>query len=159
MRPVTDNDFDAIYEIYTDKSVYPFMAFDINGKADFRPVFEMMKRRTHFWIFEDENGPYGMCTILQDIGRSAHVAYLGALGIKSSMQGKGHGRRTLAKIEEFLIGAGYKTLFFFVEGDNQKGMAFYDALGYQRTGSIPQYLKRKNEDFYVDEIIYAKVLN
>ena len=159
MREVTEQDFDSIYEIYMDETVYPFMGFDIHSKEEFKPLFEQMRKRTYFWIFEDKNEPYGMCTILEDIGRASHCAYLGAFGIKSSMQGKGLGRKIIGKVEEFLKSKNYKTLFFFVEEDNERGMNFYNKLGFEQTGKIPQYMKRENEDFYIDVLIFTKILN
>ena len=111
------------------------------------------------FIFEDEDGPYGKCTLLEDIGRAAGSIYLGAFGIKASKQGQGLGRKALRQIEDFVRDKGYKTLFFFVEGDNERGIAFYKAMGFEHTGGIPQYLKREGEDFYVDELIFAKVLH
>lgn len=158
MRPVTDQDFDAIYEIYMDETVYPFTAYDIHNKEEFKPVFEQMKNRTHFFIFEDESGPYGMCTLLEDIGRARGSVYFGAYGIKSSKQGQGLGKKTFKQVESFAKNKGYKTMFFFVEGDNERGIAFYKAMGFEHTGGIPQYLKRENEDHYVDELIFAKIL-
>lgn len=159
MRAVTDNDFDTVYDVYTDKNVYPFMAFDVHNKNEFKPVFKKMQERTYFWIFENETEPYGICTVTQDIGRSSHCAYLGSFGIKSTMQGKGYGREIIEKVEQSLKDNGYKTMFFYVESDNDKAIGFYKTLGFEQTGAIPKYFKRENDNDYIDELIFTKILN
>lgn len=159
MRNVTDADFDSIYEIYTDESVSRFMSYGDLSKDDFKEVFESLKSRCYFFIFEDEAGAYGHCTVENRAGRCAASAYLGTFGIKSSRQGQGLGKKALQQVEDYLREQGFKTLYFFVESDNETAIPFYKKLGFKESGMVPQYFKRENEDHYVDDYIFSKVLN
>ncbi len=159
MRPATDTDFDTAYEIYMDVTVNPFMSYEMLDKDGFKEVFTQLKARDYFWIFEHDGTPYGMCTVTQGKARASEAAYLGSLGIKSTLQGKGLGRKMMQNVEEFLKKEGFKVVYFMVEADNDRGVRFYEALGFQKGGVVPGYFKRQNEDTRIDEFIYYKTFN
>lgn len=158
MRDVTPQDFDTVYDIYMGKHVNPFMSYEVMDKNAFQAVFDELNARDYFWIFEDDTGPYGMCSVNREIGRASNSGYLGSLAVTSDRQRMGLGHQIIYKVEDFLRANGFVTLFLFAENDNEHAISFYKQLGYAETGRIPKYFKREGEDFFVDELLFTKVL-
>lgn len=158
MRPVQDSDFDTIFDIYMDETVNPFMWHDPMDKKDFRAVFDKMMFRDYFWIFQDDNGrDCAMACVILYKGRGAHIAEIQSLGIKKENQNKGMGKIIMRKIVSFLKERGMKRIQLFAEADNERGLYFYNNLGFQEEGRMKHYLKR-GPSTYVDEVVFAMII-
>lgn len=157
MRQITPDDFDAVYDIYMDESVNPFMAHDPMPKSEFKKVFEGLIKRDHFWLFDHEGRAVGMASVVRGVGRCAHVATILSLGVKKECQGMGFGKAIMRQMTDFLVKNGIKRVELGAEADNERGLAFYKKLGFQVDGVMPKYLKRRADNHYVDEVLFSIV--
>lgn len=157
MRKTEPKDFVAIYDIYMDTSVNPFMAHDPMDRESFRPVFDDIISRDYAWVFEEGGVVVGMCTAAVGSGRSTHVAKLRSLGIKQEHQGKGLGRKIVQEVIKILQSKSISRFELGVEADNTRGIAFYNNLGFVTEGKLKNYVKRAADDHYVDVLLMALV--
>lgn len=159
MRQITHKDFDKVYEIYMDKTVNPFMSYDVMNKTDFKKLFKELISRDHFWLFEYEGNEVGMCSVELGKGRVAHSATILSLGIKEDYQGKGFGKIIIRKVIDFLRDKDIARIALGAEADNERGLAFYKKLGFKTEGILKNYLKRGDESHYTDEVLLALVFD
>ena len=156
MRLATQNDFDALYEIYMDESVNPYMLHEVMNKEDFKPVFADIINRDYSWVFEQDGIVISMCSAIIGTARASHVATLATLGMKQTQQGKGLGKEFVEDIINTLKDNGINRIDLMAEADNEKALRFYKAMGFQIDGRLPKYFKREHSKEYVDEILMSK---
>jgi ribosomal protein S18 acetylase RimI-like enzyme len=157
IRPMSENDFDGIYDLYMDESVNPYMAYDPMGKAAFRSLFEEFKKRDYSWLIGNANEIYAMCFAIKGPGRCSHVASLLSLAVKKDRQGQGLGKQIVKEALRTLKHDGFKRIDLMAESDNDKAIAFYKSLGFQIDGRLPLYLRRAGSSSYVDELIMSLI--
>lgn len=83
----------------------------------------------------------------QLLGFATYAQFRGGEGYARSMEhtiilhaharGKGIGRRLMTAIEDHARAAGHRLMIGAVSGENPKGRAFHEAMGYQIYGIIP----------------------
>ncbi len=156
MRSSTAQDFDAVYDIYMDDSVNPYMHHEVMDKEKFKPVFNDIQARDYSWVCERDGQVVGMCSAIKGDARTAHVARLSSLGIKKTQQGKGLGKEFVNDIINILKNDGISRIDLMAEADNEKALRFYKAIGFQVDGRMPKYFKRENSTEYIDEILMSK---
>lgn len=157
MRPITNQDFEDIYEIYMDENNNPYLLYEISDKQTFKPIFDTLLKRDAFYGYEIDNEIAGMCACDYGVARTSHVAGLGTLAFKTKFHGKGYAQSFIQEILEDLIKKGFKRIDLWVEADNPKAQKFYQKLGFQEEARIPKYYKRAGSDEYIDEIVMSKI--
>jgi len=149
-RETTWDDFDEVYEIYMDDTVNPYVNFEIMGKEAFRSIFEDMMEGGGFQIYEREGEIISVLVVRRFQYRLKHLAYIGAFGIKGLYQGKGIGKRIMKELIRDLGEEGVRRIELRVEADNQRAIAFYQKLGFDKEGTLRKYMKRARDTEYVD---------
>ena len=156
MRIATEQDFDAVYSIYMEDAVNPYMRYEIMPKEEFGPAYEEFMRRDAFWVYEHDHKVIGMCSSNFGCARTAHVAELGTLAMAESYHGTGHSEKFMEEILTALREKGFKRIDLWAEADNLRALKFYEKMGFHQDARIPRYFKRANDNDYVDEIILSQ---
>jgi RimJ/RimL family protein N-acetyltransferase len=152
-------EFDEIYEIFMEPSVNRFMSFEIMSKEDFRTIFaELTTPPSTLMVFEEGGCLAGVCAVVRKQRRQAHVAYIGSLALKPKYQGKGLGLKCMQELIHDLKREGFKRIELIVEADNPRAIKFYERLGFQQEGRMRNFLKRKDEEHFVDDIYMAMIV-
>lgn len=158
MRQATDKDIDAIYEMYIDADINPYMHHEIMDKTAFLKIFEELKSRDSFWVLEKENEVIGICTCSHGTGRCSHRAEIGCVAIKSTLHGKGYAKIFIQEVIENLKEKGFKIITLWAEADNPKAIKFYEKMGFIIDAHLPKYFKRENSNNYINQVIMSKFL-
>lgn len=157
MRPITQNDFDDVYEIYMDKNNNPFLLYEIMDKKSFTEPFKKLLGKDMFVGFDKGNELIGMCSCTYGEARISHVAEIGTLAFKEEHKGNGYAKEFVTKIIEHLSKKGFKRIELLVDADNSKAQTFYTKLGFNIDGRLPKYFKRPEESEYIDNIMMSKL--
>ncbi len=158
IREVKGSDFDALYDIYMDETINPYLSFEIMEKENFKPIYEALnKSGQHFALFE-ENILVSTMIVIRHPRRVSHVATLSTLATSSSHQGKGLTKYFLNQIIEMLKKDGIKRIDLMAEADNPKAIGFYQKMGFEIEGQLKNCYKRAYQDYFVDEILMAKLI-
>ncbi|MBI1301016.1 MAG: GNAT family N-acetyltransferase [Alphaproteobacteria bacterium] len=158
MRPVTEDDFEVVHEIFMDQTVNRHLIYDKCTKKEFEPIFEEILNRCYSWIFIKNDEEYGFCSVTQQPGRADHVAQIKTVGIKKEYQNKGYGSMLLEEIIEKLKQDGFKRVELRTDEDNQRGISFYKKMGFFIEGYQKKYFKRPKDGKYIDNVYMAKLL-
>jgi L-amino acid N-acyltransferase YncA len=79
----------------------------------------------------------------------AHVAHMGTY-VRPGCREQGIGRRLAAATLAFARAQGYEKVVIYVLAGNEKGLAYYDALGFRRLGVLAR--QTKIDGVYHDEL-------
>ncbi len=155
-RPAQTTDYDFAYQVYMDQSVNPYFLYEPASKEDFKNIFAELNSRSKFLIIQSNQQDCGIITVIVGKGRTSHVATIATFGILKSFQGQGLGKASLKLLISDLEKT-YKRIELTVEADNPKALKLYQDLGFMVEGTMKSWLKRRDEDFYVDEILLARI--
>ncbi len=159
MRPVKEDDFDMIYEIFMDDTVNRHLIYDKCSKKEFEPIFEEILNRCYSWIFQKDGEEYGMCSVSQCPGRAGHVVQIKTVGIKREYQGRGLGSTLLEEIMDKLKNDGFERVELRTDEDNKRGINFYRKMGFFIEGYQRRFFKRPKDGKYIDNVYMAKFLD
>jgi putative acetyltransferase len=157
IRSAKPQDIEAIYGIYTDSTVNPYMTYPVMEKDAFEPIFRELEMRDEFLAFELNGETIGFCTLSKGKGRTQHKVMIKSLGLKESHQGHGNGTKFLKALLQHLRGQGFKRVELIVEGDNERAIGFYQKMGFEIEGKLRSYFKRENQAYYIDDLYMAIV--
>lgn len=156
LRLATLEDFEPLYEIYMHETVNPFLSFEVQSKEQFQPIYDLLSKSGDLLVYEVDNQIVGTGIIVTLDRRCNHVARISTLAVKPSSQGRGIGQALmLALIERIKTNKNIKRIELFAEADNHRAIEFYQKQGFVIEGTLKKWFKRKNEDTYVDEHIFA----
>lgn len=155
IRKVTEADFDFIYGLYMHPKINPWLLYEPMDAADFQPIFEELLSRKVLYVYESNEEPVGMCKLVPEDHRSAHVLYIGSIGIHPSFAGKGHGLQLMEDIKAYAGANGFKRLVLSVAFINEKAMRLYERAGFVKEGVMKNYTYLKTEDRYIDEVLMS----
>jgi hypothetical protein len=80
LRLGDDHDFDALYSIYMEPTVNPYLSFEIMTKELFRSIFHEMIQKGTLYVYQDADGqPMTTCIVQRLIRRCVHVVRLTTL--------------------------------------------------------------------------------
>lgn len=156
MRVTTPEEFDAIYDIYMDETVSPYLFYEPRDRSGFKPIFEELLKADDFFVHEESGEVIGMCTCRYGKERTSHVAHIGTFAIHPKHQGHGHAQKFLNNVVDHLKDKNFRRIELWAEADNPKALKFYQKMGFQEDGRVPKYYKRASSDKYVDEVIMSK---
>lgn len=156
-RTVAKTDFDLVYSIYMEDSTIRYMSFEKCTKEEFREVFEHLKSRDEFLLFEENSEVAGIVTISRGKWRKKHVATIGGVAVPSSLQGRGVATRMFTGLIDYLTNEGINRLELFVESDNPGAISLYKKLGFREEGLLRNYFKRETDSSAIDELLMAKI--
>jgi RimJ/RimL family protein N-acetyltransferase len=157
-REVKENDFDLVYSIYMEDSTIRYMSFEKITKDEFKEIFNHLKSRDEFLLFEEKEEIVGIITVSRGKWRKKHVATIGGVAVPSSHQGKGVATRMITKLIDYLANTGISRLELFVESDNPGAINLYNNLGFKEEGLLRGYFKRETDSLAIDELVMAKII-
>ncbi len=155
-RPANSTDFDFVYKVYNEPNTNPYFLYEPCSKEEFKNIFEELRQRDRFLITQNNQEACGIVTVIAGKGRTSHIATIATLGILKSHQGQGLGKAALQLLIDDLEKT-YKRIELTVEADNPKALKLYQDLGFIVEGTMKSWLKRRDEDVYVDEIMLGRV--
>ncbi len=158
-RLVRDADFADVHRIYMDPAVVPFLGYDPMPKDEFRPVFDDLVCSGCFYAWEVDGAFAGFYRAYRLPGRQRHVAYLGTLAVDPAFHGCGVARAMFEDAITRLRGEGVIRIELLVEADNPRAIAFYRRYGFETEGVLRRAYRRAGEDFYVDEVQMALLVD
>jgi RimJ/RimL family protein N-acetyltransferase len=158
IRHATTSDFEFIFELYMHPAINPWLLYEPMDAVHFQPIFQELLQRNVLYVFEVKELPVGMCKLVPEEHRSAHVLYVGGIGIHPSFAGNGYGVQLMEAIKLFADAEGYKRLELSVAAINEKAMHVYERAGFQKEGILRKYTYQKAEDRYLDEVMMSCLL-
>lgn len=158
IRPATQHDFEFIYELYMHPLINPWLLYDLKEAEQFQPIFDELLKKRVLYVFELNEVPVGMCKLVPQQHRNAHILYIGGIGIHPSFAGKGSGIKLMEEIKLLADAEGYKRLELSVANINEKAIHVYERAGFVQEGILRKYTYLKTEDRYIDEIMMSCLL-
>jgi len=158
LRPAAPADLQAVFAIYMDPEVVPFLGYDAMSLDEFRPVFQELVDCGTFYVFECDGAIAGFCRTTRQPGRSSHVVTLGTLAVSPRWHRTGVARELIERITALLASQGILRLELMLEADNPRAFAFYTKLGFKQEGLLRAAYKRAGDPHYTDEIYMARLL-
>lgn len=128
--------------------VEPWVTLGANRKK-MREYFRKRLERDEGFVALLRAEIVGFITIKRDF---LHGCYIRRLAVKEEHRGKGIGSRIVAFVEDYAF-ARYPNVFLCVSSSNPRARSFYEGLGYQKVGELPdlileghsEYLLRKTQ--------------
>jgi ribosomal protein S18 acetylase RimI-like enzyme len=157
-RLATKDDLVAVYTIYMDPEVSPYLGIDPVPLDGFRPVFDALLTTGSFFVVPRDGAVRGFYRVTRHPGRARHAAMLETLAIAPSDRGTGFARALIEEAIECMRTDGILRVELMVEADNPRGIAFYRKLGFEQEGLLKKAYKRATDADYVDEVLMAKWL-
>ena len=159
VRIATNNDIDALYDIYSHKSVAPNMGFDPCSRDEFEEIFSELMSGGEVLVNEFEGDVVAVCKVIRRAHRLRHSAYIGSLAVHCSHQDKGHGKEFFDNIIHQLKSEGLTRLELLVGTDNHKAINFFKAFGFVTEGTHKNYFSRQGSNQLFNEHTMAWVKN
>ncbi len=157
-RLATIADLDAVYAIYMDREVIPYLGFDAMPREAFVDVLNALLASKSFYVVEQDAHVQGFYRITRREGRARHVAYFGTFAIAPTAQGSGLARSILETVIARLGAEGVRRIELMLEADNPRALRFYTKLGFEVEGTMRAAYKRAGDAHDVDEIFMARLL-
>lgn len=158
IRHAAASDFEFIYELYMHPLINPWLLYEPMDAHNFKPIFEDLISRSVLYVYQHEEVPVGMCKLVPEEHRSAHVLYVGGIGIHPSFAGNGYGVQLMEEIKLFADAEGYKRLELSVAVINEKAIRVYEKAGFEKEGVLRKYTYQQSEDRYLDEVMMSCLL-
>jgi ribosomal protein S18 acetylase RimI-like enzyme len=93
-------------------------------------------------VAEEDDEILGMVQLVFSGATNAdHRAEVQRVGVATSARGRGIGRRLMAAVEQAARESGV-TLLWLTTHDGTEACAFYEAIGYAKIGTMPNYSRR-----------------
>jgi putative acetyltransferase len=136
-------------------AVNPFLLYEQMDALSFKPIFEDLLHKNIVYIFQEEEMAIGMFKLIPQTHRAAHIAYLGGLAIHPDFAGKGYGKKMIAAILALGKEMGMQRIELSAATINEKAIALYEKMGFQKEGILRKYTYLKSEDRYLDEVMMS----
>jgi putative acetyltransferase len=157
-RLATLADLDAVYAIYMDKDVVPYLGFDPMPRDDFVKVLSNLVASNSFYVVEVGGAVRGFYRASRHQGRARHAAYLGTFAVAPEARGTGLAKSIIETALSRLNAEGVTRVELTLEADNKRALGFYTKLGFELEGTMRMAYKRSSDPHYLDELLMAKLL-
>jgi RimJ/RimL family protein N-acetyltransferase len=157
-RLATFADLDAVYSIYMDEDVIPYLGFDPMPRDDFAKVLGELIASHCFYVVEVDGSVQGFYRATRHQGRARHAAYLGTFAVAPRAHGTGLARSIVETAIARLHAEGVTRVELTLEADNKRALSFYTKLGFELEGTMRLAYKRSSDPHYLDELLMAKLL-
>lgn len=157
-RLATQADLDAVFAIYMDAEVIPYLGFDPMPRDDFMAVMHELVASQCFHVVEQAGRVVGFYRLSRPQGRARHVAHLATFAVAAEARGRGVGRNILDTVIARLHAEGVTRIELVVEADNPRALSFYRKLGFECEGRMRLAYQRANDPGPIDQFLMAKLL-
>ncbi|HLF47532.1 MAG TPA: GNAT family N-acetyltransferase [Chitinophagaceae bacterium] len=155
IRKAISGDFDFIYGLYMHPQSNPFLLYEQMNKTSFMPIFQELLDKKVLYVYENDNRAIGMCKLVPQQHRNAHIIYLGSVTILADHTGKGEGLKMMDDIKALVREKGYLRIELTVAIINQKAIRLYERAGFVKEGVLKNYTLLKKENKFLDELVMA----
>jgi RimJ/RimL family protein N-acetyltransferase len=155
IREAQEADFDFMYELYMHPQINPWLLYEMMDKASFQPIYKELLGRRVLYVYESNGTAAGMCKLVPQQYRNAHILYLGGVGIHPLFAGKGEGINMLQDVILFAKQKGFKRIELSVASINERAIHLYEKAGFVKEGLLKNFTYLKSEDRFLDEVMMA----
>ena len=156
-RIAKKEDIEAVFSIYMDKAVNPYLGYDPMGIEEFTNIYSQLVASKSFYVYETANGIVGFYKSDRYPGRASHVAYVGTFAVAPQCHGQGIAKIILENEISELRREGILRIEIIVESDNERAIRFYKKLGFETEGTLRKFYKRSSDPRYIDDYLMALV--
>lgn len=167
-RPARVEDFDALYEIWMQDHILPFMSFEKMSKDEFHPIFMQIFNASHVYVIEENDKVVAVRRIVYGSGDDAHTAYFCSFGVDQAHTNRGYGTMFYQKFIELLRFEHHeiRRIELGQETDNPSGALYLaNKFGFNRYGVFPEWQPRLTgspeyvEKWLVAERFFERILD
>ncbi len=155
IRKATREDFDFIYELYMHQQINPFLLYEQMDAESFLPIYNDLLVKEVLYVFEDDGLSTGMCKLVPQQYRNAHIIYLGGFAIHPFFGGRGEGLKMMLEIIAYVKAKGFLRIELSVASINEKAIRLYEKAGFVKEGLLKRFTYLKSENKYLDEVMMA----
>jgi len=160
IRPATPDDLPAILAFWNPMIRETTVTFSSEEKTPDGIRAMIAARRAagrEFLVAELEGEVLGFASYDQFRGGNGYLhAMEHTIILAAAARGRGVGRALMAAIEDHARAGGAHTMVAAVSGENEAGVAFHRAIGYEPVGRLPQ--SGRKFDRWLDLVLLQKIL-
>lgn len=151
-----------IHEIYMNKDVNPFMAFELCSVEKFRPILEKMLTQSQFYAIQNDAGKIvAVRRLILGEGHHAHIAYFASMGVHPDYRKQGYGNLLKIGLDKIIVKQAPHTKFIKISQESDNAIARYLALrqGWIESFYLPDWLirttgKYKNKPYVGERFLF-----
>ncbi len=157
IRKATGEDFDFIYELYMHPQTNSFLLYEQMDKNSFLPIFDDLLKKEVLYVYEN-NRVTGMCKLVPQQYRNAHIVYLGSVAIHPTFSGRGEGSKMMKDIIDFAKQNKFLRIELSVASINEKAIRLYEKAGFEKEGMLKKFTYLETENKFLDEVMMAYMI-
>ena len=157
LRQALATDFGFIFGMYMHPEINPFLLYEPMDEPAFRPVFEELVQKQLLYVYHDGHTEIGMCKLVPQYHRNAHMIYLGGVAIHPKFGGKGHGEKMLEEVIGLARKKGLRRIELSTATTNVKAIRLYEKMGFKKEGILRNYTWFPSENRFIDEVMMSWV--
>lgn len=155
LRAAEAEDLQYFYRLYMHPDINPFLLYDPMSLEDFTPIFQELLVKKVLYVFMADEQAAGMCKLIPQEYRNAHMAYLGGVAIDPALGGKGYGRMMLEEVLDWARQRQLRRVELSVAVSNERAIRLYEKVGFQQEGILRKYTWFRPENRFIDEIMMS----
>lgn len=155
IRKANVEDIPWLFWMYMHPDINPFLLYEQMDIEAFGAAIEPLISSGHIYIWGEN---IGMFKLVPMEFRTAHIVYLGGIGIDPTCAGQGHGTQMIQSIVHHCIDSGFKRIELSVADFNTKAIHLYKKAGFEVEGLMKKYTYLLSDDVYIDEHVMAYVV-
>lgn len=155
LRPAEAEDLHYFYRLYMHPSINPYLLYDPMPLDAFTPIFEELLSKQVLYVFLVEGQAAGMCKLIPQQYRNAHMAYLGGVAIDPDFAGRGYGQQMLEEVLQWARERQLRRVELSAAVSNERAIRLYEKVGFQREGILRQYTWFRPDNRFIDEVLMS----
>ena len=157
IRPALPDDAAAIAEIWNGYIRNTAVTFSTAEKSAAGIVDDIAARPDGYFVAEEAGRVLGFATMSQFRGGPGYAHSLEhTVQLHPEAAGRGLGLGLMARLEQAARDQGAHVLVAGVSGENEAGIAFHRAIGFERVGTMPQVGRKFGR--WMDLVLLQKLL-
>lgn len=158
MRVITKNDFLFIYNLYMHPQVNPFLLYEPMTEKAFKDIFATFVAQGLIYVFEVGQQPVGMCKLIPNHYRCAHIVYLGGFAVSPDYMGRGYALQQLDLVKDWAVKNHFSRIELSVSVENTRAISLYEKANFNKEGVLKKYCYLKERNEYIDEVMMAVLI-
>lgn len=155
LQQATQEDAGFFFSLYMHPAINPYLLYDPMPEADFQHIFNELRGKGVLYKYVAEGICFGMCKLVPQYYRNAHIMYIGGVAIDPRHTGKGQGQQMMREIIELAREKGFRRLELSVAVENTAAIRLYERVGFVIEGRLRNYTWLKLEQRYLDEFMMS----
>jgi RimJ/RimL family protein N-acetyltransferase len=155
LRQAGEKDFDYIFDLYMHPLVNRYLLYEKMDAVSFRPIMQELLDKGQLFIYENNGVATGMCKLVPQQHRNAHIVYVGGLAIHPDFTGKGEGMKMMQDIITWAKENGFLRIELSTSTDNEKAIGLYTKAGFEKEGILKKFSFLEEKNIYLDEVVMA----